>query len=115
MAKALLVVQTNVKDSSQEAELNDWYDHDHLADVLTTAGCTKATRYGLYGPSAAGQAKYPALYEFETDHPSPLVPSLTATPAERGAVGHVVQHPALGLVSMGVYARRGEAESVLER
>ena len=115
MAKALLVVQTDVKDSSQEAELNDWYDHDHLADVLTTSGCTKASRYELYGPSAAGHAGYLALYEFETDDPATIVPSLTATLAERGVAGHVVQHPALDLVSMGVYTRRGEAENRLER
>ena len=115
MAKALLVVLTNVKDSSQEAELNDWYDHDHLTDVLTTPGCTKASRYELHGPSAVGQAKYLALYEFETDAPSTIVPSLTATLAERGAAGHMVQHPALDLVGMSVYVQRSEVQSILEQ
>ncbi len=66
MAKWLMVVETNCKDGSREAEYNDWYDNTHLPDVLEVPGFTKATRYENVRP-AEGKGKFLASYEIETE------------------------------------------------
>ena len=66
MAKYILEVRTNCKDTEKEAEYNDWYNHTHLPDVLETPGVVRATRYENTDP-AEGEAKFIAIYEIETD------------------------------------------------
>ena len=110
MAKALLLVMTDAKDATQEADFNDWYDNVHLEDVLMTPGIKKATRYELAGRPREGRGKYLALYEIETDDPSTVMSKLNQTMDERKAAGRVTQHPALDLVTMGLYVQRGEPQ-----
>ena len=56
----LLVVRVDVR-PEDEAELNRWYDTEHLPEKLATPGFVTATRYH----SADQPGRYLAVYELE--------------------------------------------------
>src|SRR5262249_1222043 len=67
MPKAVLVVLTNPV-AGQEDDYNDWYDNEHIPDLLAVPGITAAQRYTI--APASGQKpeqKYLAIYEIESD------------------------------------------------
>ena len=58
---------------SREDEFNDWYLYTHHHDLLETPGCMQAMRYRSLNPKPAeSEARYLALYEFDTDDPVAL-------------------------------------------
>ena len=59
----LLVVRVDVR-PEDEAELNRWYDTEHVPERLAMPGFRSATRYG----SAERPGRYLAVYEL--DHPT---------------------------------------------
>ncbi len=66
MEKWLILVESNCKDPSREAEFNAWYDTIHIPDILSgSPGFKSAIRYVLKDPGKA-QGKYLAVYEIET-------------------------------------------------
>jgi hypothetical protein len=69
MAKYTFVVLTNPT-PGKEAEFNDWYNKQHIADVLNVPGFVAAQRFKLadaqFGDSEQDH-RYLALYEIETD------------------------------------------------
>jgi hypothetical protein len=70
MAKAVLVVFTNVTSPEHDDEYNDWYDNTHLADVVQVPGFLAATRYRISEAQARGvepQHRYLSIYEVESD------------------------------------------------
>ncbi|RVT94450.1 DUF4286 family protein [Sphingomonas crocodyli] len=76
MAKYQLLVVTNPVEG-REDEYNDWYDNQHLADVIAMDGYTAAKRYtvtALMGDKPAGT--YAAVYEMETEDPITAFESL---------------------------------------
>ncbi len=66
MEKWLLTVEANCCDPAREDEFNKWYNTVHLPDIMETPGFVRAVRYENTNPGA-GQGKYIALYEIETD------------------------------------------------
>ena len=63
MAKAgrgILMIATDI-DPAHEAEINDWYDHEHLEERVAIPGFVCARRYR----ALAAERKYLALYETE--------------------------------------------------
>lgn len=71
MEKALFVVQTNAVPGRDE-EFNDWYDNQHLADLLEVPGFVAAQRFRLEDvprdpPVAPYRYRYLAIYEIEGD------------------------------------------------
>jgi hypothetical protein len=70
MAKAVLVVFTNLTSPEHDDAYNDWYDNTHLADVLEVPGFVAATRYRISDAQAKGmepQHRYLSIYEVESD------------------------------------------------
>lgn len=68
MTNSVLIVHTNpVPD--REDEYNDWYDHQHLADVLALPGFVAARRYQLSETQLAPLPgfRYLAIYEIDGD------------------------------------------------
>lgn len=69
MSTQLLLVFTNPVDGRDD-EYNDWYDSQHLADVLRIPGIRSAQRFDL-GTTQRMPAphpwKYMAIYEVEAD------------------------------------------------
>jgi len=57
-----------------ESSYNDWYDHQHLPDLLQVPGIIAAKRLQFSGvqfnPTDSAPARYLAVYEIEADDPS---------------------------------------------
>jgi hypothetical protein len=56
--------------TGRDAEFNEWYDKQHVPDVLKVPGYCAAQRFRLEpdpNAPAGGPNKYLALYEMETD------------------------------------------------
>lgn len=68
MAAYKLVVTSNAVEG-REDEYNDWYDNQHVPDVLNVPGFHGAQRLVIENPlsDAPPPFKYMAIYEFETD------------------------------------------------
>lgn len=66
MTHHLLVVAMDPKEG-REDEFNEWYDHQHLGDVLAMPEFTGAKRYRQVLPSPTGSGGYISIYEVETD------------------------------------------------
>jgi hypothetical protein len=61
--------------AGREAEFNDWYDHQHLYDVLNVPGFRAAQRFTAVGDTTL-PGRYVAIYEMETDDPSATLAEL---------------------------------------
>lgn len=72
MSKPLLVVHTQPVSAEQEDAYNDWYNNEHLDDVVRLSGYRAAKRYVRSDVNAVegvgpAQHKYLAIYELDTD------------------------------------------------
>ena len=63
-----LVVFSNALEG-RDADFNDWYDNQHLGDVLAVPGFYRAQRLTIDRTltGEAAEFKYLAVYEFEAD------------------------------------------------
>ena len=70
MGTYTLVVFTNPVDG-REDDYNQWYDNQHLPDVMSAGGFDRAERLRLTDIATPneGQHRYLALYQVETDDP----------------------------------------------
>jgi hypothetical protein len=68
MARHTFVVLTNATEGNED-EFNEWYDHEHLQDVLAVEGFVAAQRFRLsdMDPAQEFPHRYLALYEVETE------------------------------------------------
>lgn len=62
----LLAVETNLKDKSQAAVFNIWYNEVHIPDVLTSHGYRGVVRLERVGPEIPGRAEALTFYEIHT-------------------------------------------------
>lgn len=72
MAKYVFLAFTNPRTAAQEGEFNQWYEQDHVRDVLNVPGFISARRFRLAQTQfplddQAHTHRYLALYEIETD------------------------------------------------
>ena len=79
MGNYTLVVFTNPVEG-REDDYNDWYDNQHLGDVIAAAGFDRAERLRLtdIGTPSVTQHRYLALYQVETDDPESVFKGLIA-------------------------------------
>jgi hypothetical protein len=64
------------RDEATDNQLNDWYDTQHVPDMLGIEGMVKATRYQLYRVLMVEPKSVPrfvTLYEFRGDSPQPVL------------------------------------------
>jgi hypothetical protein len=67
--------------AGQEAAYSDWYDNQHLADVLKVDGFVSAQRFRLSRqktPEGVPASGYLAIYEMETDDVDATLAALMA-------------------------------------
>lgn len=66
--KYLYVVMTNAVEG-KDAEFNEWYDNQHIDDVLRVPGFVSAQRFRIVTDPDTGPCpqRYLSLYELETD------------------------------------------------
>lgn len=85
----VMAVLSNCTDPSREKEFNEWYNNVHLADVLETPGIVSAVRYENNHPRA-GEAKYLALYEFDTADTRQVMKNLSALMKKKTGQGRMI-------------------------
>lgn len=83
MARYVWVVFTAPKEGQDDA-YNDWYDNQHLADVVAIPGIVSAQRLELADMDAVQTAlpRNLTLYEIETDDINSISPAIAAAQAE---------------------------------
>ena len=89
--KHILVVLSNAVDG-QDDQFNDWYDNQHLGDVLEVPGFIAARRYRLSDDQMAGAEspyRYLAIYEVDAEKAGDAASALGA------GAGTMVIDPAL--------------------
>lgn len=66
--------------AGREQEFNDWYDHQHVKDVLAIPGFVSAQRFERVGPvvRAGNPYRYLSTYEVVTDDPDAALRELLA-------------------------------------
>jgi hypothetical protein len=84
VAEYKLVVMSDAVEG-QEADYNEWYNNQHLADVVAVPGFTGASRFKLRSvPMGQCGNQYMAIYDVESDDPEKAfenLASLMGTPA----------------------------------
>jgi hypothetical protein len=103
MTRHVLVVLSNAADGCDEA-FNDWYDRQHLANVLSVEGFVAAQRFRLSDeqlrPNELLPHRYLAVYEIEApDLDVPLHKLLSGVTS-----GTIPLSEALDLSSLSAYA-----------
>jgi hypothetical protein len=89
--KHILVVLSNAVDGEDD-QFNDWYDNQHLGDVLQVPGFIAARRFRLSEgqmPGAESPYRYLAIYEVESAR------AAEAAAALGSGAGNMVIDPAL--------------------
>lgn len=79
-----LVVLSNPISEESDAELNRWYNEQHLPDVLAVPGIVSAQRFKMACNTSGPLYRYLAIYEIEADDPEVVIRhlrSLANTPA----------------------------------
>lgn len=110
MSKHVFVVLTNATGGRDE-EFNEWYNKQHIPDVLQIPGIVAAQRFRLGNAQMDGMStpwRYAALYEFETNDVAGVLKDLAArvgTPA-------MVMSDTLDMNSVGAYVFAPIAERV---
>ena len=61
----------------READYNDWYDRQHVHDVLKVPGFRAAQRFRVIGDSTL-PGRYVAIYELETQDPARTLAELNS-------------------------------------
>jgi hypothetical protein len=100
MEKWIYAVYSICLEPSREKEFNEWYDKVHLPDILETPGMTRATRYEIREP-AAGQGKFLALYEVETEDIDQAMALLRENVSRRREQGRMTE--LISVVSRALY------------
>jgi hypothetical protein len=109
MAKFTFVVLTNPT-PGKEAEYNEWYNRQHIPDVLNVPGFVRAQRFKL-ADAQMGKSnpyKYLALYEIETDDLAGALAELKA----RNGTADMIMSDAIDLKNVGAYIFTPVAEMV---
>ena len=112
MAKHTFIVFTNSVEG-KESEYNDWYNRQHIPDVLNVPGFVSAQRFRLADTQMSrdgSQAhKYLAIYEIETDDLAGTLKELRA----RGGTAEIVPSDAIDMKNVATHIFTPIAEKVL--
>jgi hypothetical protein len=77
MKRFAMVVQSSPV-AEREDEYNNWYENQHLPDILRVPGFKSAQRFVLAQDDKCAVSKYMAIYEFETDNLAETMATLQA-------------------------------------
>jgi hypothetical protein len=114
MPKYTFIVMTNPT-AGKEAEFNEWYDTNHIPDVLNVPGFVSGHRFRLadtqFGGESSKAYKYLAIYEIETDDRPATLKELRA----RGATADIVPSDAIDMKNVGAFIFTQIAEKVMAK
>src|SRR5258708_30224510 len=102
MAKYTFVVMTNPT-AGKEAEFNEWYNKQHIPDVLNVPGFVSGQRFRTADSQMSREAgkgyKYLAIYEIETDDLAATLKELRA----RGGPSAIVASDAINMKNVRAF------------
>jgi hypothetical protein len=114
MTKYTFVVMTNAT-TGRDDEFNEWYNNQHIPDVLNVPGFVSAQRFRLSGTQLGGDTnkpyKYLALYEIETDDLAGALKEL----AKRRGTAELVMSDALDTKNIGAAVFTPIAEKAMAK
>lgn len=114
MAKYTFIVMTN-STAGKEAEFNEWYNQQHIPDVLNVPGFVCAQRFCLADTQMRGEAsnayKYLALYEIETDDLAGVLKDLRS----RAGTPEIVMSDTLDTKNVGSFIFTPIGEKVMAK
>src|SRR5215813_10678007 len=93
MSKCFSIALTNPVEG-REQEFNEWYDNQHIPDVLALPGCVSAQRFRLADhqlPNRPTPYRYLAIYEYE----AASVEAAIAAVVERGGTSRMPRSDAV--------------------
>ena len=112
MAKYTFIVFTNPVEG-KESEYNDWYNRQHIPDVLNIPGFVSGQRFRLADSQMSRDGsrvhKYLAIYEIETDDLASTLKELRA----RGGTAEIVPSDAIDMKNVASHIFAPIAEKVL--
>jgi hypothetical protein len=112
MAKYTFIVLTNPVEG-KESEYNDWYNRQHIPDVLNVPGFVSAQRFHLADDQMSRDGnrahKYLAVYEIETDDLAATLKELRA----RSGTAEIVPSDAIDMKNVATSIFTPVAERVL--
>jgi len=112
MAKHTFIVFTNPVEG-KESEYNDWYNRQHIPDVLNVPGFVSGQRFRLADAQMSRDDnrthKYLAVYEIETDDLAGTLKELRA----RVGTAEIVSSDAIDTKNAATYVFTPIAEKVL--
>jgi hypothetical protein len=114
MAKHTFVVLTNPT-PGKDTEFNEWYNKQHIPDVLNVPGFVCAQRFRLADTQMSGDAdrpyKYLALYEIETDDLAGALKDLQS----RLGTADMVMSDAIDMKNLAAFIFTPVAEKVMAK
>ncbi|HKV55364.1 MAG TPA: hypothetical protein VJN94_12070 [Candidatus Binataceae bacterium] len=113
MAKYTFVVLTNAT-AGKDDEFNQWYNGQHIPDVLSVPGFVCAQRFRLAETQMGDKNKphkYLALYEIETND----LPAVLKEMQARGGTADMVMSDAIDMKSVAAYIFTPAAEKVMSK
>jgi hypothetical protein len=114
MGKHTFVVMTNPT-AGKEDEFNEWYNKQHIPDVLNVPGFVSGQRFQIadaqMGRDAGKGYKYLAIYEIETDDLAGTLKELRA----RGGTPEIVASDAIDMKNVGAFVFTPVAEKVMAK
>ena len=112
MAKYTFVVLTNPT-SGKDAEFNEWYNKQHIPDVLNVPGFVCAQRFRLADTQMGGESKhkYLALYEIETDD----LPGVLKEMQSRIGTDDMIMSDAIDMKNVSAFIFTPAAEKVMAK
>jgi len=93
VARGVYVVRTRAVAPEREDELDDWYDHVHIPELLAVPGFVSARRFRRVGGDDGDGVENLAIYEIDADDLSAPVRELR----RRSAAGETTPATALQL------------------
>ena len=112
MAKHTFIVFTNPVEG-KESEYNDWYNRQHIPDVLNVPGFVSGQRFRLADAQMSRDDnrthKYLAVYEIETDDLAGTLKELRA----RGGTAEIVLSDAIDTKNVATHVFTPIAEKVV--
>jgi hypothetical protein len=114
MGKHTFVVMTNPT-AGKEDEFNEWYNKQHIPDVLNVPGFVSGQRFQIADAQMSREAgkgyKYLAIYEIETDDLAGTLKELRA----RGGTPEIVASDAIDMKNVGAFVFTPIAEKVMAK
>jgi hypothetical protein len=97
--------------AGREDEYNEWYENEHLDDVIAVPGFVAAERFKVDGEPFQGappQHRYLCIYEMDTADPQKTLLQLAAAAEDMNVSSALDRDPSIGIVYRSIGKRHAK-------